>query len=136
MWFHFVYKGFRLGVEDLNCKKKLIRLIDFDISRDVGTQPNGVSGTVGYIAPECFHGIIDPKNDVYAVGIIMYALLTSEFPHDVNLYDVNPNLKIGSPELVQIYEKLIACEIDWTDSIWKLDQDMLQARELCIQTTY
>lgn len=42
---------------------------------------NGLIGTVGFVAPECLeHGIVDKREEIYAIGIIAYELLTDRPP--------------------------------------------------------
>jgi serine/threonine-protein kinase len=59
----------------------LIKLIDFglakaQVSREETAQ-NMIKGKYGYIAPEYLGGHLDHRADLWAVGIIMYELLTS-----------------------------------------------------------
>jgi serine/threonine-protein kinase len=59
----------------------LIKLIDFglakaEVSREETAQ-NMIKGKYGYIAPEYLGGQLDHRADLWAVGIIMYELLTS-----------------------------------------------------------
>ncbi|HLZ64505.1 MAG TPA: protein kinase [Ktedonosporobacter sp.] len=41
-----------------------------------------VPGTPHYMAPEQTLGIITPLNDIYALGVLLYQLLTGELPYD------------------------------------------------------
>jgi serine/threonine-protein kinase len=58
----------------------LVKLIDFGLARARGqTEQTGVGvikGKYGYIAPEYIAGNLDHRADLWAVGIIMYELLT------------------------------------------------------------
>ncbi len=59
----------------------LLKLIDFGLAKAQGTtERTGVGvikGKYGYVAPEYLVGTIDHRADLWAVGIIMYELLTS-----------------------------------------------------------
>jgi serine/threonine protein kinase len=59
----------------------LLKLIDFGLAKaNVTTQETRVGvikGKFGYVAPEYINGKIDHRADLWAVGIIMYELLTS-----------------------------------------------------------
>ena len=60
----------------------LVKLIDFGLAKTSQpgaqeTQAGTIKGKYGYIAPEYLSGSIDHRADLWAVGIIMYELLTS-----------------------------------------------------------
>jgi serine/threonine-protein kinase len=61
-----------------------VKIIDFGIAksvlRTVGSNPNMGFGKFGYMAPEQVikGGIIDKRTDIYAAGVVLYELLTSE----------------------------------------------------------
>ena len=59
-----------------------IRVTDFGISR-FAPEPSFVSrpvGTLPYMAPEQYRGVIRPQNDLYAVGAVIHELLTGSPP--------------------------------------------------------
>jgi membrane protein implicated in regulation of membrane protease activity/RNA polymerase subunit RPABC4/transcription elongation factor Spt4 len=62
-----------------------IKLVDFGIARHFTRQGTNV-GTIGYAAPEQYHGECDPRSDVYALGATLHHLLSgrdpSRFPFD------------------------------------------------------
>jgi serine/threonine-protein kinase len=66
-----------------------VKLVDFGIakaleaeaSRDV-TAPGVVIGTPDYMSPEQFAGDpVDPRTDVYALGVMFYRMVTGSLPH-------------------------------------------------------
>jgi serine/threonine protein kinase len=70
-------------------------LLDFGLAKAVSGETTDVmislegtvTGTPGFMAPEQAAGQISricPATDVYSLGAILYYLLTSHFPHDVN----------------------------------------------------
>jgi hypothetical protein len=64
----------------------LVKLIDFGVARverDVSmTLAGQFVGTPAYCAPEQIRGEAGPSVDLYAVGVVLYELLTGELPFD------------------------------------------------------
>jgi hypothetical protein len=62
-----------------------LRLLDFGLAWCPGLsqdQPSSLPGTPSYIAPEAFHGDMPTaQQDLYAVGVTLYYLLTGHFPY-------------------------------------------------------
>eukprot|EP00927_Polykrikos_kofoidii_P007533 TRINITY_DN13095_c0_g2_i1.p1 TRINITY_DN13095_c0_g2~~TRINITY_DN13095_c0_g2_i1.p1 ORF type:complete len:361 (+),score=52.43 TRINITY_DN13095_c0_g2_i1:96-1178(+) len=88
----------------------MTKIIDFDTVQD--WEPNSpksrdVLGTDGYIAPEAYDGEYSPASDVYAVGVIMYKLLTGRFPSRASIFDDKPGENwVGSPSMKRIQRRL------------------------------
>jgi serine/threonine protein kinase/Tfp pilus assembly protein PilF len=59
-----------------------LKILDFGLARSVSSKsPTKPAGTLEYIAPEVWLGEkIDPRTDLYSLGIIMFELLTSKPP--------------------------------------------------------
>ena len=83
------------------------KILDFGIARAVGEQfetrtlltgSEHVVGTMGYIAPEQFRGRSDsvgPRSDVYALGGLLFELLTGRLPHELeglNLFEAGQRI--------------------------------------------
>ena len=65
----------------------VIKITDFGLARAVtevtSTTTGTILGTMAYLAPEVIAaGIVDPRTDVYAIGIMGYEILTGRLPHD------------------------------------------------------
>ena len=71
-----------------------VRLIDFGIAAIQGqgeamsaplTTAGEEMGTAIFMAPERFQGIVAPSNDIYSLGVILYLMLTGQFPGDASI---------------------------------------------------
>lgn len=63
-----------------------IVLMDFGAAREFGhVDPGVVTGTLRYIAPEVLRGAApSPASDIYALGVLLFHLLTGEYPYAAN----------------------------------------------------
>lgn len=58
-----------------------VKLADYGIASALGAADGDITGTPLYMAPEAIRGQpIDLRSDIYAVGMMMYLLLTGRFP--------------------------------------------------------
>jgi|GEM_PF-2337360 len=77
------------------------KVIDFGVARCVAddfgvgsirTQTGQLVGTMQYMSPEQFEGDprkIDQRADVYALGVLVWELITGTYPHDVRVLSVS-----------------------------------------------
>jgi serine/threonine-protein kinase len=68
-----------------------IKVIDFGLARDVrqrragGSSDHVVLGTVQYMAPEqLLADPVDARTDVYALGVVLFRMLTGQLPFDLD----------------------------------------------------
>ena len=65
-----------------------VKVIDFGVSRRVDEAPAeeaSIAGTPAYMAPEQWKGEPETASDVYALGCVLYELVTGETPFDGSL---------------------------------------------------
>jgi serine/threonine protein kinase len=67
-------------------------VLDFGLASQTGTRPlrsDGLVGTPAYMAPEqAKEGPAQPAADWYAVGAMLYEVLTGRLPHDGDLVEI------------------------------------------------
>jgi len=106
----------------------LSKLVDLPKNSTLATLPGRIMGTPLYMAPEqAAGGEVDPRADLYAVGLIWYELLTGEGPFHAEsiveliaqkMSDASPRLtdslvELGLPlDLVEILRRAIAKDPD------------------------
>jgi serine/threonine protein kinase/Tfp pilus assembly protein PilF len=82
------------------------------------TRPGDIVGTPSYMAPEQIQGgEITPATDIYALGIVIYEMLTAELPFSADtplatamkrLNQPAPSARTRIPELEERWERVIA----------------------------
>jgi serine/threonine-protein kinase len=86
---HRDLKPENIMVEDRRGQKDFVKVLDFGIAKiqDPGegqqalTQAGMVCGTPEYMSPEQARGLqLDPRSDIYALGVVMYQLAVGELP--------------------------------------------------------
>src|SRR6516162_5539581 len=95
-----------------------VKLIDFGIAKAAGkastTQAGILKGKFGYMSPEQVRGLpIDKRSDIFAVGIVLYELLTGERLF-VGETDFSTLEKVRNVEIVppSSYNKKIPAELE------------------------
>jgi len=94
-------------------------LADFGIAKLIeatSMTSRGVIGTPAYMSPEHFEGKVNPRSDVYAMGMILFQLLTGQLPFHAqtptewlkaHLMDTPPPLRSISPNLPSALEPIL-----------------------------
>lgn len=69
-------------------------VLDFGLAKPLGEELSAtvsvtgeVAGTLAFMSPEQASGLphqVDTRTDVYALGVVLFLLLTGEFPHDLS----------------------------------------------------
>jgi serine/threonine protein kinase len=98
------------------------KVIDFGIARleedDAGgcTETGGVLGTRQYMSPEqCDGETVDPRSDVYSLGVILHELLAGTLPYDVrgkSLTEAARIVRETPPRSLRIADRLLGPGID------------------------
>jgi serine/threonine protein kinase len=120
-----------------------IKLLDFGLARNqspgtdataspsaveplqMGESVLGFSGTPGYVAPERYQGRpLDPRVDVFALGVILYELVTGSRPFGSDRpADVRPGSRM-TPSFSQVSWNLVPSELrDITGRMLASDPD-------------
>lgn len=68
----------------------IVKLTDFGIAKVIDsatiTTPNKIIGSVHYFSPEQAKGkIVDRRTDIYALGVVMYEMITGQVPYNAEM---------------------------------------------------
>ena len=77
------------------------RITDFGISRIVasGTMTTKPIGSPAYMSPESFKGSKSPQTDIWSAGVILYEMLTGEYPyHSETIYGLIAAIQQDEPK--------------------------------------
>lgn len=108
------------------------KILDFGVARitdsdakvtTLHTNPGEIVGTVGYMAPEQLAGAdIDARADVYALGVLLFRLLSGRMPYDIR----------GKPitEVVRLVHDEEPTRIASVDRRWRGDVDTILTKAL------
>ncbi len=88
-----------------------VTLMDFGIakapSKEKLTRVGQVMGTIEYMSPEQFQGKpVDARTDIYALGVILYQMLTSAVPFSSQALLSDPSI-FGAPPALRQYNEQI-----------------------------
>lgn len=102
-----------------------IKIFDFGIAKVAKephlhmTQTGSFLGTPAYMSPEQMHGKVDHRTDIYALGVILFRMLTGQrpFPYQSIAELIQAKMNRDAPTLSSIvpdyaqteWEKLVAC---------------------------
>lgn len=98
-----------------------VKVTDFGIAMALSsttiTQTNSVLGSIHYLSPEQARGgLANKKSDIYAIGIVLFELLTGRLPFDgesaisialKHLQSETPSAKRWNPDIPQSLENII-----------------------------
>ena len=67
----------------------MIKVIDFNIAvfNKTKSKLSKMTGTPSYMAPEVIRGCYTDKCDLWSCGVLLYALISGEFPFDAEFHD-------------------------------------------------
>lgn len=112
-------------------KDGLVKVLDFGLAKlsplstasiettlpHINTKPGVIVGTIAYMSPEQARGRqIDPRSDIFSLGIVMFELFTGKRPFEGEsqlelissiLKDEAPHLRQVSPDLPRDLERIV-----------------------------
>lgn len=104
-----------------------IKVIDFDTIEEwtPGAPPSkDVVGTDQYISQEAYSGKYSPLSDIFAVGVMIYRMLTGKFPfHDGMFDDEAGENWVGGPKMEQIRKRLRCTKVDFSMPVFRDNPD-------------
>jgi serine/threonine protein kinase len=100
----------------------VVKIMDFGVARVMGsahrTQAGFTMGTPAYMAPEQVQGdALDARTDLYAMGVILFRLLTARLPFDgrtafaiahAHVSETPQSVRVLNPQLPEWTERILA----------------------------
>jgi serine/threonine protein kinase len=83
----------------------VVKIVDFGVARPInleGTQTEGISGTPGYMAPELLFRRADAQSDLYAMGCVLYEMLSGSRPSGQSPEPLPPDVPAGVQAAISI----------------------------------
>ncbi|MCP4603629.1 MAG: serine/threonine protein kinase [Proteobacteria bacterium] len=85
---------------DQSMQQEVAKVLDLGISKRFDSKTTNLNvafGTAHYMSPERIHSISSTKGDIYAVGVILYEMLTGQKPYDGRPEDVRDDIIAAKP---------------------------------------
>ena len=101
-----------------------VRLLPEEPGADAPADPDGVQGTLGYVAPEILAGEpADPRSDQFSFGAIVYELATGApaFPGATTLETLTRSVRSEPPPLAEARPELPAALVELVDRCLRKD---------------
>ena len=85
----------------------MIKVIDFNIAvfNKANSKLSKMTGTPSYMAPEVIRGCYTDKCDLWSCGVLLYVLISGEFPFDAEFHD-------------QLLAKILEAKFSLQDCVW------------------
>ncbi|AAL05839.1 PK-1 [Choristoneura occidentalis granulovirus] len=101
----FIHNDVKLENILFHQKKRRAYLCDYGLARSIGT-PSCYDGTTVYYSPEkIIKQPCDPSFDWWALGVVAYEILSSNYPFDINDNDNQEMMDINPSDMLTLYSQ-------------------------------